>query len=203
MNQVSVPHTPNTRAVSLRERSTSDLTQVIHLPGDEAAIRNRTRVVLGMYYEKDVTPEDKAEMIEEFVRALRAFPAWATSQAFDSWAKQMSRRPSPAEIANRAISALRPFTDEIARRKDLEALMREQEEQAARKPLTPEQEKRRLEAAKMADEAIRDMRQKQADILEQSRTPRVHWTETVPENHPHWDDLKRARSANKLMETEQ
>ena len=108
--------TGNTPAALLREKSSADLTQAIHSPGDEAYALDRARTVLSLYYEPDMTAEARAEMLEEFRKALRPYPKWTVARAFDDWVRQHKRRPSPGEIAILAKGHIKPLTDELERR---------------------------------------------------------------------------------------
>lgn len=109
--------TGSTPAALLREKSSEALTQAIRSPGDEAYTLDRTRTVLSLYYERDMTAQARAEMFEEFRKALRSFPKWAVARAFDDWVRQHNRRPSPGEIAILAKSHMKPLFDELDRRK--------------------------------------------------------------------------------------
>ena len=72
--------------------------------------------MLSLYYDPDLDPATKAELRQEFVVALMAFPDWAIQRAFDQWVKEAKRRPSPGEIVALAASQVKTITDEIARR---------------------------------------------------------------------------------------
>jgi len=138
-----VQPTANTRAVSLRERSTEDLTQAIRSPGDEAYCLDRARAVLRLFYDPDMGELDRAEMLDEFGRALRDFPRWAVAQGFDRWVKEQRRRPAPGEIVDLAKQAMRRVSDEVAQR----AKALREPEHETRQIVTAEQRARILEEA--------------------------------------------------------
>lgn len=112
--------TANTHVVSLQARSTPDLTQAIHLPGDDGFTVERARLCLSLYYEKDMMPQDRADMLDLFSKALHHLPKWAVAKGFDTWERSGIRRPSPGEIVLFAQNAIKEITDELARRRRLD-----------------------------------------------------------------------------------
>lgn len=104
---------------SLRDVSQSALTTAIHSPHDHGATLKRVNAVLALYFVPDEDFETKAAVREEFLRALASYPNWAVQQAFDAWTRNRVRRPSPGEIVVEVGNAMRPVTDEIARRKKM------------------------------------------------------------------------------------
>ena len=116
-------------AVSVRARSTSDLTTAIRSPDDkreiDAMILERADTALKLGYVPDWTPEERARVLDEFRKALRDLPMWAVKRAFSEWNRTMARKPSPAEIAILAKREMKPIFDEIADRRKAEE--REQE----------------------------------------------------------------------------
>ena len=101
---------------SLREQSASTIQEAIRSPHDSGETLKRVNAVLGQYYDPGFDPETKALVREEFVRALQPYPMWAVHKAFDEWVRSMQRRPSPGEIVILIGRAMKPLTDEIARR---------------------------------------------------------------------------------------
>lgn len=110
----------NTSVSSVREKSSQALTSAIHSPSDRAETLERARRVLSLFYEPDLSPHDRAAMLEEFADALAAYPEWAMHRAFDAWVKQHKRRPSPGEIVILAQAEIRPLTDELKQREPRE-----------------------------------------------------------------------------------
>lgn len=77
---------------------------------------DRARRCLKLYFEPDMTAEDRVAILEAFARALRDFPRWAVSRAFDGWEREQRRRPSPGDIVALTRAALQPVRDELAER---------------------------------------------------------------------------------------
>ena len=196
MTERNLPsHTANTPAASLRARSTEALTQAIHSAGDEAYVLERTRVCLSCFYEPDMLPEDRAAMMDEFGRALRAFPRWAVSKAYDAWMRTAHRRPSPGEIAILAGRELKTVTDEIALRRKFEVAPeapRSKPDPAAaaeilsRAGWTPS----RMAAIRNAHPLVGSMNEAET-ARATARVP--HWSETAAPDDPRFTALRKAR----------
>ncbi len=199
-------HTANMPAVSVRDRSIEDLTQAIHSPGDEEGVLNRTRPVLKLYYDPQMSDEDRAAMLDEFGRALRDVPFWAVSQAFDRWVKSRGRRPSPGEIMELANSELSRYSTELENR-------RQRAEMAAQKPknkLAPEDQRVKAEAAQsILVEAGFDLKRAARlslnrmatthDEREQDKPARpLHWTKTADPDGPEMKALHKEREGYKV-----
>lgn len=160
---ISAPATERLSATALREKSTEDLIRAIHSPGDEVCTLDRARTILSLYWEPDLSPQDRAQMLDEFWLALRQYPRWATTRAFDEWARTRTRRPSPGEIAILAAKELKRLTDEVE----------------ARKPRQTEPERR--EPKVTAEAAERIMREHGFNGMKTQRMPR-------PRNRPHSEE---------------
>lgn len=187
---------------SLRGVSPSKLQAAIHSPHDPGATLKRVNAILALYFVPDEDMETKASVREEFLRALASYPDWAVQQAFDTWARNRTRRPSPGEIVIEVGAAMRPITDEISRRQR-EAERQEPprevvdkdraDEIMARAGFTP----RRMDAVRKAPMA-RTIEQAEA-IADAPPVP--HWTETVadPENDPRMIALRASRAASTVV----
>jgi hypothetical protein len=190
----------------LRERSTEDLIQAIHSPGDEAFVLDRARVTLKLFFERDMSDLDKAEMLEEFGRALRDLPRWAVSQAFDRWNREQRRRPAPGDIVELAKQAMRRVTDELADRR------REGDGSALPGPETDPRER-----AEMAERAKRILEEagftaRRIDLVNRFPTARTveeaearleslppHWSKAVAPDGREMAALRAERAANPIM----
>ena len=155
----------------------------------------RTRVCLSCFYEPDMAPEDRAAMMDEFGRALRTFPRWAVSKAYDAWMRTSHRRPSPGEIAILAGRELKAVTDEIALRKKLEVALEPMREKPdanaaaeilARAGWTPQ----RMDAIRKAHPLVGSMNEAEA-ARATARVP--HWSETAAPDDPRFTALRKAR----------
>ena len=196
----------NTPVGLLREKSAEDLIQAIHSEGDEAFALDRARVTLKLYFEREMSDLDRAEMLEEFGRALRDLPRWAVSQAFDRWNREQRRRPAPGDIVDLAKQAMRRITDELADR-------RREADRAA----LPTRENDPKERALMAETAKAIMEEAgftaaRFDVVKRFPTVRTleeayakseaqqpHWTETVAPDSAEMAALRAARAANAMM----
>ena len=198
----STPSTANMPANSLRAKSTEALTQAIHSAGDEGDIANRTRILLKLYYDPDMGEHDRAEMIESYVRALRCYPKWAVSKAFNEWESTGTHRPAPAALVNLASAAVRRLTQEVKRRDQLklaaEPIAEKTVDQLAagqrdliKNGFTP----KRFDAVKRKRMAGSEAELYAGGINE--RTP--HWTETVAADSPQMALLRRARAENPMI----
>jgi len=194
--------TGNTPAVSLRDRSNADLTQAIRSPGDEAYVLDRARVVLKLYYDPAMDDLDRADMLDEFRKALSHMPKWAVAKGFDEWARTMSRRPSPAEIAILAQRAIRSIADELADRVKMNA--------PASLPPEPRSDDEKARASRIMEMAgftpkridavrSRPMARSDAELYDENKEHRPHWTETVAPDSAEMEQLRAARAANPLM----
>ncbi|ULB09141.1 hypothetical protein ORIO_04260 [Cereibacter azotoformans] len=220
----STLRTGNSPAASLRERSSEDLIQAIHSPGDDAYTITRARTCLRLYFEADMLPEERAAMLDEFARALADLPRWTVARAFDAWVKTGTRRPTPAEIRRLALSEVdgikaeldrRWFEEERARR--LEE-MRAEREQEARLPPSLPTDQPRLAAPRSGREvieqagftasriaALRAMPMArsfaEADASGEAERARLrHWSETAPPDAEEWEHVRIARSCNPLVQ---
>lgn len=183
-------HTESTQGVSVRERSTSDLMKAIHSPGDDGYILDRARtVVMGLYFDPDRTPEQRAATLEEFRRALTIYPKWAVAGAFDDWVRTRTRRPSPAEIGILASARMKPLTDEISWRRERQT---EDADADHRERVTPARAAEIM--AEFGFSPTADERQ-----LSDTDDRQRHWSETSAPDDTRWAGLKKARAQNPLM----
>lgn len=189
--------------MSVRERSTSDLMKAIHSPADEQYILDRTRLVLRLYYEPEMSDRDRAELYEEYRKALRKYPKWAVAKAYDSWVSQHNRRPSPGEIAVLAKKHMEPFVEEIRWRREEEQRRQEWERDKRASTPTPEEAQAIMDMAGFTPERIDAIkRAPMATSFESAEeTPERprHWSETCGPDDPRWEHLNKSRSENMLM----
>lgn len=163
-----------------------------------------------LFYDPDMSDMDRAEMLEEFGRALKHLPKWAVSQAFDRWNREQRRRPSPADIVALAGQALRRVTDELAERRRVEAPPALSA--PVRADLSPEAR------AAMAERSQRIIEEagftaRRLDLLSRAPTARSdeeaeartaafsrHWTEGAAPDSPAMKALHRARATNEIVQ---
>ena len=194
--------TGNTPALSVRDKSSADLTQAIHSPGDEEYTLNRTRTCLKLYYDPDMSATDRAEMIDSYAAALRSIPKWAVAQAFNQWERDKTHRPSPANLVGLANAAIKRMTDELSHR-------RKMAERPVDKPAKTVDELANAEralqragfTAKKFDMVGRKrMATTEAELYQHDMQDRVpHWTEKVGADDPKMEALRRARAENPIM----
>lgn len=155
----------------------------------------RTRVCLSCFFEPNMAAEDRAAMMDEFGRALRDFPRWAVSKAFDVWMRTSQRRPSPGEIAILAGRELKTVTDEIALRRKLEV----QPEPPRSKP-DPAAAAEILNRAGWTPNRMAAIRNAHPMVgsMDEAETARAsarvpHWSETASPEDPRFAALRKAR----------
>jgi hypothetical protein len=147
---------------------------------------------------------DRADMLEEFRKALSHLPKWAVSKGFDEWARTMSRRPSPGEIGILAGRFLKSMTDELAYR------AKEASYQAPSSPPVERSFDEKARAEVMLQKAgftpkrmeavrSRPMARTHDELFAERTDERLHWTETVAPDSPEMQQLRKARLANPLM----
>ncbi|MCJ8139581.1 hypothetical protein [Falsirhodobacter halotolerans] len=200
-NALTSPSTPSPIA-SPTAQPTSTLQAAIRGGHDSGEVLRRVNVVLGLYFAPDQDPQVAAGVREEFVRALAPYPTWAVHRAFDDWTRTMQRRPSPGDIVILVGKAMRPITDELARRDRL----------ASQQALTDQTERVSAEAAQgilaragftpQRMEAVRAAPMAGTFAEAESRTTeerRPHWSKTVAYDSPEMEALRRARAGNKMI----
>lgn len=159
--------------------------------------------MLALYFENAEEAKKRAQVREEFVRALAEFPNWAVQRAFDSWVRTRTRRPSPAEIAILAHQEIEPYCEELARRDRIKALEAEEARSAQR--VSAEAAARIMAASGFTEErTVVVNRAREARTLEQAeemaaRPPKPHWTETADPNGPEMAALRAARANNERI----
>ena len=80
-------------------------------------IIERTNAIYNIGFVSPMSPQERAQVIDEYRRVLRVFPLWVIEQAFDNASREFQRRPTPGELVVLADRAKRPIADEIARRR--------------------------------------------------------------------------------------
>jgi len=200
----SIQHIVNMHVASLRARSDADLTQAIHSPSDDGFTVDRARICLKHYYDPDMSADDRAEMLDGYARALSTYPRWATAKAFDDWEKTATRRPSPGEIVILAGRAVKTLTDELhSRRPPLPPPLPPAPEPD---PISPEVAAEIMAKAGFTPQRILTIQRAPmaatfAEAEERMAVPdRAHWSETAKPDDPAWEQLRRARAENTLIQ---
>lgn len=177
------------RTTSLREQPESTIRAAIHSPNDPGATLMRANTVLSLYFDPDTTPEMRAAMREEFVRALASYPDWAVQRAFDAWVKRHNRRPSPGEIAILAQAEISEMFTELKRREPAKPTDRMD-------ACTPEAAKRILTEAGFTPRYMQAVAKSpmagSRDEVLSSFNARPHWTDAIPAGMEHDADAIRA-----------
>ncbi len=207
---VSVTPSAKPSAVSVREKSTLDLTRAIRSPEDKteinATILDRANTAINLGYVPDWSPEERARVLDEYRKALRNFPLWAIHNAFDTAARTMVRRASPGELVILAQRAIKPITYELARRR--QEYDQQQEELAARTAArpSPEQAERILQSAGFTPKRMAAVRKHPTALsmdeaeAASDRPETRHWTEAAAPDSQAMKDLQKARDANPLIQ---
>jgi len=201
-------HTGNISPVSLRARSSQDLTQAIRLPtaaelpDHRAFTANRARVCLKLFYDPDMDAADRAEMLDNFAKALSGYPRWAVSKGFDDWERTMQRRPSPAEIGILASRAVKEITDELRRRQP--PAQPPSYPSPDRQPISAEAANEILARAGFGpDRTLAVKRFPMAGTIEEAeegvKVRKAHWSDTAAPDDPAWRQLRASRAASGLV----
>lgn len=208
-NAVSVTPLTKPSGVSVREKSTSDLTRAIHSPGDkteiDATILDRANTAINLGYVPDWSPEERARVLDEYRKALRNFPLWAIHAAFDTASRTMVRRASPGEMVILAQRAIKPITDELADRRRKHE--QQQEDERARRAAmpSPEEAQRILHSAGFTPKRIDAVRKNRTALsldeaeLATERPKSQHWTETADPDGQAMQTLRKARDDNPMI----
>lgn len=161
---------------------------------------------MGLYFDPDDDPATRKDKREEFVRAVASSPQWAIEQAFDDWVRTGTRRPTPGDIVILVGRALKPMTDELARRRKMDAAAEEQRRAQITPERTPEERDRaqRIVDAAGLGLAMRNAlaRKPMAGSLAEAahvEPTKPHWTETADPDGPEMAQLRAARAANPIM----
>ncbi|RYH01786.1 hypothetical protein EU805_11340 [Salipiger sp. IMCC34102] len=217
MNELAKAPTPSNSSRIVLNPAKSDsnslITSLRSPEGDElnavdALIVRRASTAINLGFVPDWTPRERADVVAEYVKALRRFPEWVVNTAFDYAARTMARRATPGELVTIATQARRPITDELDRRRRAE-----DDERIARQS---------LEAAKPSKKAAAEIleragftpnrfaavgRRRMATTIEDlaadsdpARRP-AHWSEGLSADDPRMVDLRRAREGNALVQT--
>ena len=193
--------------MSVREKSTEDLIQAIHLPGNDGFTMDRARTCLRLFRAFDMDPGDvQAKTLEGYVKALRTLPQWAVAQGFDAFERDGDGMPTPPKIVRLARQAVDRLRQEVQHRQQ-EA--RRQIE--ASRPHLPE---RSVDEKARAEHLLRDagftpkrleqvranrLASTQEDLEREPEKP-LHWTETADPDGPEMQELRAARAENSLIQ---
>ena len=196
----------NLQTGSLTVQSASTIQTAILSPFDDGATLKRVNAILANYYDPDFDAETKALARGEFLVALGQFPDWAVQQAFDTWVKSATRRPSPGEIVILANRALKPLADELARRAKEQAQQSEHQREQEREPRCKEMAERIMQvngftAKRFGDIKKRPMANTWADVdaaSDPAAAP-LHWSVGKADDSPEMQALRRARAENAIM----
>jgi len=162
--------------------------------------------VINLGYVPDWTPTERADILNEFRKALRDFPEWSIERAFDQWVHSHPRRPSPAEIVMLADRALEPIRHEITYRKKESQRIANDQTAGTRTQVDREGAQAICDLAgftvKNLDAVSRAPMTRNRDDLQRAADARVqqpHWSETVSADSPQMDALRKSRAENRLV----
>lgn len=196
----------NSPTNSLAAQSVSTVRTAILSPFNEGATLKRVNAVLANYYDPDFDAETKALARGEFLTALESFPDWAVQQAFDTWVKTGTRRPSPGEIVILVGRAMKPLTDELARREKAAAQKAEYEAEQARAPRCKEMAERIMQTNGFTAKRFHDIKKRpmaktwdEVDAVSYPQAAPPHWSVGKSDDSPEMVALRLARAANPLM----
>ncbi len=131
----------------------------IRSQASEGDILTRINTVLDLYYRPDRDPAAEARVLEEYVRALRHFPAWAINRACDAWNRTGKRRPTPGELVELIDMELKPWRDELEHRRRMAAAQAE-DQRPRPDPVSPSRADEIVRAAGFTPERIEALRRR-------------------------------------------
>lgn len=173
---------------------------------DAADITKRLNAVMNIGYQGQMTATERAALLQEYLRSVAPYPAWAVHNAVDSAKKSTpSRRPEPGEITIHCERAIAGIKDEITWRKRKAEAENATEANASGNRVSGETAERIKQEFGFTVEALRAVhRAPMAKTIEEAREVaqrpnRPHWTETVSPDDPRLRELQQAREANPIM----
>lgn len=184
-------------SVSLYSASNDEIHAILNGRCDQGRLVDALQDLMGLYYQPDDTPEQRARHIALFVADLSDMSDQAVHWAIREWRRNQDRRPSPA--------ALR----QLCMRRRQEAMTasasRMPKAHAAPEPI-PSDEQRKVMADRIAEIAAKAgfVRTEAGQFAFPERPEdapkRVpHWSETAAPDDPRWAAVRKARAANELM----
>jgi hypothetical protein len=163
-------------------------------------IIERTNAIFNIGFVQEMSAQERAQVIDEYRRALRHNRLWVIEKAFDNAAREIPRRPTHAELVIIADRVKRPIADEIARRKRIEAENQEAASFTRRNRVSPEAAARIMAEYGMTAERLAAVHMRpmssdiDADMQAEASVPLRDWTEGLDDQDPRLVLLRKSRA---------
>lgn len=173
----------------------------------DAYLMKRIDRLFDVGFQEDMTPQRRAELINDYRLCLRNNPIWVLKDAIEIALRSCNGRPTPGNIQSAVNSVTKSHKDQIGR------LRREEEREAdlkrlEPKPRTDEQRSRAQHivqqagytakrAATLKAKPLITTRQELDDL--QNAPPVEHWSKGCAADDPRMIALRKARANNPLM----
>tara|TARA_R110002051_G_scaffold325869_1_gene432650 strand:+ start:5660 stop:6208 length:549 start_codon:yes stop_codon:yes gene_type:complete len=161
----------------------------------------RINRVLKIGFQQDWTAEERADVVNEYRRALRHHPKWVLAQAIDLAVRSSQNRPTPGNINAAAYSVTKSIHDEIRRRQSNTDRQRD----ASRIPTSKDEASAIMAASGFTPKQFDAVKKRplagsmaQLDDYDSAPTE-AHWTTRVADDSQQMIALRKARSENKMM----
>jgi hypothetical protein len=216
MNDVTkvAPSTTKLQLASLTGHSSTTLFNNIRVTSNEeqdevdAFLTKRCNTLMDIGFVTDMTPQSRAEAVNEYRRALRHYPKWVLAKAIDRAVAKSAGRPAPGQINAFAENITADVAREAKRAQRDEQERAEYEAKQVRTPLTTdckfeadlEIERAGFTAARAKTLRARPLITSFAEADEVVNKPRrPHWTESEAQDSSRMKALQAARADNKLI----
>ena len=216
MNAVTkvAPSTTKLQLASLTGHSSTTLFNNIRVTSNEEQdevdgfLTKRCNTLMDIGFVTDMTPQARAEAVNEYRRALRHYPKWVLAKAIDRAVAKSAGRPAPGQINAFAENITADVAREAKRAQREEQERAEYEAKQVRTPLTGD---KKFEANLMVERAgftaKRGAALKARPLLDSfaaadevaDKPVRPHWTQGEAPDSPAMIDLRKARDGNDMI----
>lgn len=179
--------------MSLSSASNDYVRAVLETRCDQGRLIEAMRTLLGLYYQPNETPEERARQVAVFVQDLADMSDDCVWWAMREWRRNNDRRPSPATLRQLA----------MMRRQEATKLLPKPKQAPPPYALaTPEQlaERKAIMGLVLGSNGfVREPSGQWTLPSEQDAPERVpHWSESAAADDPRWAEVRRARAASVL-----
>jgi hypothetical protein len=174
----------------------------------DAFLTKRCDTLMNIGFQSDLTAQERAEVVNEYRRALRHYPKWVLAKAIDRAVAKSAGRPAPGQINAFAENITADVAREAKRAQRDEQEQAEYEAKQVRTPLTGDKkfeanlvvERAGFTAKRAAALKARPLLDSFAAADEVADKPvRPHWTESEAPDSSRMKALQAARADNPLI----
>lgn len=165
----------------------------------------RINRVLKIGFQQDWTAEERADVVNEYRRALRHHPKWVLAQAIDLAVRSSPNRPTPGNIEAAAYSVTKSIHDEIRRRQRQSQINTDRQRDASRIPTSKDEASAIMAASGFTPKQFVAVKKcplagSMAQLDDYDSAPiDAHWTTLVADDSQQMIALRKARSENPMM----